>query len=43
MSYENPYLYILCMRGDDGSLAVGLWNFFADEVLDLVIELDREY
>ena len=39
----NPDLYILTKRGDDGALAVGLWNFFADEICEPVIELDREY
>ena len=34
---------MLCKRGDDGSLAVGLWNFFADEIFEPVVELDREY
>ena len=43
VSCGNPNLYILCKRGDDGSLAVGLWNFFADEILEPVIELDEKY
>lgn len=39
----NPDLYILTKRGEDGSLAIGLWNFFADEINEPVVELDREY
>lgn len=39
----NPDLYILTKRGDDGSLAVGLWNFFADKIDAPIVELDREY
>ena len=39
----NPDLYILTKRGGDGSLAVGLWNFFVDEIAEPVVELDREY
>ena len=43
MSYGNPSLYIMAKKGDLDELAVGLWNFFADEILEPVIELDREY
>ena len=39
----NPDLYILTKRGADGSLAVGLWNFFADAIREPIVELDREY
>ncbi len=39
----NPDLYMITKRGDDGSLAVGLWNFFADKITSPVVELDREY
>jgi hypothetical protein len=42
-SYGNPNLYIQAKKGEDGSMAVGLWNFFADSVLTPVVELDLEY
>lgn len=42
MCRKNPELYILC-KEDEDSLAVGLWNFFADSVLDPVVELDGVY
>jgi hypothetical protein len=37
-----PDLYTLCSRGD-GSMALGLFNCYADDVLDPVVELDRRY
>lgn len=40
--YGNPAMYILCKKNKD-SMAVGLWNFFADTAVDPVVELDREY
>lgn len=36
-----PDLYILVKQGADGRLAVGLWNFSADEVFAPCITLDR--
>lgn len=39
---KNPELYILCKK-DENSMAVGLWNNFADEILEPKIELDAEY
>ena len=42
-SRKNPELYTICERGEDGSLAVGLFNCFADSVLYPTFELDREY
>lgn len=42
MCMKNPELYILCKK-DDGSMAVGLWNFFADGVINPEIVLDGEY
>ena len=38
----NPELYVLCKR-DEGGMAVGLFNCFADSVLEPVIRLDRAY
>ncbi len=38
----NPQLYIICKR-DANSMAVGIWNSFADEVISPIITLDREY
>lgn len=43
MCYGAPHLYILAKRGEDGSLAVGLWNLFPDPVDQPVIHLDRTY
>jgi len=40
--YGNPALYIQCKK-DDNSMAVGLWNFFADIVIEPVVELAEEY
>lgn len=42
MCYGAPQLYTLCKK-DDSSMAVGLWNIFADEVITPEIELDGEY
>lgn len=42
MCLGNPELYILCKK-DENSMAVGLWNLFADSVLHPVIELDDTY
>jgi len=41
-SYGNPALYMQC-KCDESALAVGLWNFFADTVIDPIIELGKEY
>lgn len=41
-SYGNPALYIQCKK-DKSSMAVGLWNYFADIAIEPVIELDGEY
>lgn len=41
-SFGNPDLYIMCKKGG-GSMAVGLWNMFADCVYNPVVELDEEY
>lgn len=40
--YGNPSLYVQCKQGD-GSLAVGLWNFFADVAFGPVVELAESY
>lgn len=39
---DNPFLYIIAKKDTD-SMAVGIWNFFADEVMHPVIQLDEEY
>ncbi len=39
----HPHLYLQCKKGEDGKMAVGLWNFFADEGENIEIFLDREY
>lgn len=38
----HPFLYIVA-RKDADSMAVGIWNFFADEVINPVIQLDEAY
>ena len=40
--YGNPNLYLQCKK-DENSMAVGLWNIFADKVLDPVTILDKAY
>lgn len=40
--YGNPALYIIAKK-NDSSMAVGLWNFFADTAIDPIVELDGEY
>ncbi len=40
--YGCPELYIQC-KESDGKLAVGLWNFFADEAFDFTVELSESY
>ena len=42
-SYGNPDLYILAKKGEDGSMAVGLWNFCIDRIYEPKITLDRAY
>lgn len=41
--YGHPALYLQAKRGEDGSLAVGLWNLHADAVYDAEIELSDSY
>jgi hypothetical protein len=41
--YGHPALYMQVKRGDDGSLAVGLWNLHADAIYDAAIELADSY
>lgn len=41
-SYGNPDLYLMTKK-DEKSMAVGLWNVFADCVFELVVELDKAY
>ncbi len=41
--YGHPALYLQVKRGDDGSLAVGLWNLHADGVYDARVELSGFY
>jgi hypothetical protein len=40
--YGNPSLYMQCKK-DENETAVGLWNFFADAVINTEIKLDKEY
>ncbi|MBQ0110365.1 MAG: hypothetical protein KBS41_00340 [Oscillospiraceae bacterium] len=41
-SYGNPDLYIIA-KEKDGEMAVGLWNIYADEIIEPVVELSNEY
>ncbi|MBE7024638.1 MAG: hypothetical protein E7408_01115 [Ruminococcaceae bacterium] len=41
-SMGNPFLHILS-KEKDGRLAVGLWNFFEDEVFEPTVQLGRAY
>lgn len=38
----NPDLYMLCRKSED-AMAVGLWNFYADDVEAPIVELERAY
>lgn len=40
--YGNPNLYIQCKQ-DEQSMAIGIWNFFEDEVISPIINLGQEY
>lgn len=40
--YGNPALYMQCKKGNN-SMAVGLWNFFADTAIEPIVELDKKY
>ena len=40
--YGNPALYIQC-KENEGSISVGLWNFFADTVFSPAVQLSRSY
>jgi hypothetical protein len=42
MCMKNPELYMLCKK-DENSMAVGMWNFFADSVISSEIKLDGVY
>lgn len=41
-SAGNPWLYILCKK-DEQKMAVGLWNFCEDEIIEPMITLARSY
>ena len=41
-SLKNPDLYILTKKNEK-SLAIGLWNNFADAILKPVVELGESY
>ena len=40
--YGCPEMYLQCKEAD-GKLAVGIWNFFADEAFDFEVQLREEY
>ena len=43
-SIQNcPDMYMMCKKDNDGALAVGLWNIFADKVREPVITLEKAY
>jgi len=41
-SYGNPCMYMQC-KENEGTLAVGLWNYFADIAMEPVVELGKSY
>ena len=41
--YGHPALYTQVKQGEDGSLAVGLWNLHEDVIYDAKIDLAEEY
>jgi hypothetical protein len=41
--YGHPALYTQVRQGEDGSLAVGLWNLHEDAIYDAMIELSDKY
>lgn len=43
MCQGNPGIYILTKKDDEGNMALGLWNMFADETLQTEVELDGKY
>ncbi len=42
-AYGNPDLYLLTKKSENGAMAVGLWNFCVDSVLEPKIVLDGAY
>ncbi len=38
----NPDVYLLCSQGD-GELAVGVWNFCIDPIMNPIVRLGKEY
>ena len=40
--YGYPSLYMQCKEGND-SMAVGIWNFFADTAIEPVVQLGESY
>ena len=41
--YGNPDLYLQAKESEEGALAVGLWNFHADDIISPTVELGKEY
>ncbi len=41
--YGHPALYTQVKKGEDGALAVGLWNLHADAIYDAKVELSDKY
>ena len=41
-TYGNPAMYMQCKQ-DGETMAVGLWNLFADTAMEPVIELSKQY
>ena len=40
---NNPDLYLMCKKDEDGAMAVGLWNLSRDKIRQPFITLDKEY
>ena len=39
----NPDVYVIAKDGADGARAVGVFNMYADELIDQPVEIDREF
>ena len=40
---DDPYAYTICKKDENGNMAVGIWNIFADEIKNSTIILDNQY
>ncbi len=40
---NNPDLYLMCKKNDNGAMAVGLWNLHRDKIRKPFVKLDKKY